>query len=389
MNISDNYTSGNLTNSSASDLLENNDNYYYYYYHDYEPYSVNIAQQHIPVLSIVFPIIGILTILGNILVLFIFFKQKLKTPTSVLLIELAISDSLVCLPIVILYIYIYSFGNYKHYLLFGWCIANHVGYITQQIFRSTSNWLTAILGVQRCIAVSYPFRAQRICTVKMSIISFVACIVGSLTIYINEAISIEITPYSKNSSLPTGCLRNIPSWYLKNIGNIRMSVMIYYLFNGLLTRLLPCLVLLITTISLSRTLCHRHGGMEKSIQESYSSKNRLRRTNILVVVILIIFLMAELQDAVAFCIYSYELAVDKPRSILPEGADDTWDIYGMVVTLLGYHGIFWIFFLMSSQFRMALKQAFSVCRFSDSKEDSVRVTFLRSSTRSGTSSVTL
>jgi hypothetical protein len=56
--------------------------------------------------------------------------------------------------------------------------------------------------------------------------------------------------------------------------------------------------------------------------------------------------MAELQDAVAFCIYSYELAADKPRSILPEGADDTWDIYGMVVTLLGYHGIFWIFCLL-------------------------------------------
>lgn len=383
MNNSD--LNANFTNYSGRNESAFSD-YYYYYYAD-EPYSVKMPSQHVPVLAIVFPLIGLLTILANGIVIFVFCKQKLKTPTSVLLIELAIADSLVCIPIVVLHIYIYSLGNHQTYLLYRWCITHHVGYIMQQIFRSTANWLTAMLGLQRCIAVSWPFRAQRICTIKMSVISFFVFVIGSSAVYVNEAISIEIKPLTINESLPRGCIRNIPAWYMENIIDLRMSVMMYYIFNGFLTRFLPCIVLLLTTVSLIRSLCFRSNGMGKSIQESYSSKSKLRRTNILVLVILFVFLVAELQDAIAFGIYSYELAADRPRSVLPEGADDLWDIYGMVVTLVGYQCIFWIFFVMSSQFRAALKQVFCRCTCKNklSRDDSVRVSFIRSSTRSGNS----
>lgn len=373
-----NYTECDLGHTST---CNNSDMYYY----EDEPYNVHALSKHITVLAVIFPLIGLLTILGNILVIFIFCRQKLRTPTSVLLIELAIADSLVCLPIVVLHIYLYSMGNHKTYLIYEWCLVHHVGYLIQQVFRSTANWLTAMLGIQRFIAVSYPFRAQKICTVKMSIISFFVFIVASMGLYANEAISIEISPFVVNTTLPIGCIRSIPSWYEKSITNLRLSVMLYYIFNGVLTRLLPCLVLLFTTISLVRCLCFKMAGLVKSVQDSYSSNHKLRRTNVLVLVILIVFLIAELQDAVVFCIYAFELAVDKPRSVLSVEVDDIWDVYGMVVTLLGYHCIFWIFFSMSSQFRSAMKQVLCRCRCKRApKEDSVvRISFLRNSTRSG------
>lgn len=370
---------GNGTACNVSD--------FYYYYVD-EPYNVMSLSKHVTVLAVIFPLIGVLTILGNMLVIYIFCKQKLRTPTSVLLIELAIADTLVCFPIVVIHIYLYSMGNHAVYLPYKWCIIHHIGYLVQQVFRSTANWLTAMLGVQRFIAVTFPFRAQRICTVKMSIISFFVFLFASIAIYTNEAISIEISPFIVNSSLPVGCIRNIPSWYKENITDLRMSVMLYYIFNGLLTRLLPCLVLLFTTVYLVRCLCFKMVGLVKSVQESYSSNNKLRRTNVLVLVILIIFLVAELQDAVAFCIYSYELAIDEPRSVLAPEVDDIWDVYGMMVTLISYHCIFWIFFSMSSQFRSALKHVLCRCKCErSSNEDSVvRISFLRNNTRSGTSS---
>ena len=129
-------------------------------------------------------------------------------------------------------------------------------------------------------------------------------------------------------------------------GVTRTAVMINYIITGILARFLPCTVLLITTTLLARKLRHRKRGIAADVHDQNKSESKMKRLNILVFLVLVIFLLSELQDTIAFCIYAYELAADSIREVLSEEADDYWDTWGCLISLLGYHCNFWIFFLM-------------------------------------------
>lgn len=127
--------------------------------------------------------------------------------------------------------------------------------------------------------------------------------------------------------------------------------MVYYIFSGFLTRLLPVIILFITTVTLALLLHQRIISFKSS--DSYK-KEQLRRINKLVIIILIVFLVAEIQDGIAFLIYAHELATDQKRGVLSEEADILWDTISSTLSLLSYACNFWIFFLMSTQFRASL-----------------------------------
>ncbi|XP_034323130.2 sex peptide receptor-related protein 2-like [Magallana gigas] len=327
-------------------------------YNDYYGQLELKADWEIPIRGPLTFIIAIMTIITNALLISVFIFRSHRSPTTIVLTSLAISDTIICLTRLPESIYFNMAGNYKNlYMTYGWCVTNHVLYVIYSIFRMTSNWFTALLGWQRLLAVCTPFYYSRICNAKTTIIKVAVIVIIAVIVYQYEAFGIEIKKlpiYSSrflNESLPSGCNRVISQSLLNVVGDIKRSMMVYYIFSGILTRLLPVIILFITTVALALLLHQRSIRFKTS--DSYK-KEQLRRINMLVIVILVVFLVAEIQDGITFLIYAHELATDQIRGVLSEEADILWHTISSAFSLLSYACNFWIFFLMSTQFRASL-----------------------------------
>lgn len=352
---------GNDNNSYQYNYGNYSGNYedygHYEYFSDYFPHKYKLkADWEIPIRGPLKFIIAIMTIFTNALLISVFIFRSHRSPTTIVLTSLAISDTVICLTQLPESIYFNMAGNYKNlYMTYGWCVTSHVLFVIYSIFRMTSNWFTALLGLQRLLAVCTPFYYSRICNAKTTMIKVAAIVIIAVILYQYEAFGKDIKKlpiYSlENETLPSGCTIEI-SQSLKNVvGDTEKSMMLYFIFSGFLTRLLPVIVLFITTLALALLLHQRIISFKSS--DSYK-KEQLRRINKLVIVILVVFLVAEIQDGIAFLIWAHELATDQKRGVLSEEADILWNTISSTLSLLSYACNFWIFFLMSTQFRTSL-----------------------------------
>lgn len=336
------------------------------YYSEYYPHKYKVkADWEIPIRGYLTFFIATTTIISNVLLISVFIFRSKRSPTTIVLTSLAVSDSIICITRLPEAIYFNMAENHKDlYMPYSWCVANHVLYIIYNIFRMASNWLTALLGLQRLLAVCVPFYYSKICNTRMSVVKIVSIVIIAVLVYLYEALGIDFeelpifTTVFRNESLPSGCIREISKSLRNTVVDIEKSMMLYYIFSGFLARLLPVIVLLITTIALAVLLHRRITAVRSS--DSFK-KEQLKRVNKLVIIILIVFLVAEIQDGIAFLIYAHELATDRKREILSEEADILWDTISSTMSLLSYACNFWIFFMMSTQFRTALWDMFN-CR---------------------------
>lgn len=370
----------NITTSNGSALGYYE---YYYYYSEPEPYTKHILNIELSLIGYVFPAIALPTVIFNILVILVFAKKKMRTPTSVLLIALAMTDTIVCLSILPASFYFFIGERYKSYLHYEWCSTEYILYVIQRMSRTASNWITVALGTQRFIIVCYPFKAKSICTVKSALMAVTAAVITSICIHITSAIAVVIQPLAitaaDNESYPDGCTRGISTWYKETVGDVSKSLMFYYVFSGLLSRLLPCVILSVTTCLLVYKLKNRKREIGQSVNKT-SSAESFRRITKLVLIVMVIFLIAESQDAFGFAILAYEYATDSVGKILTVNQEVTWSAVGMVISLTGYFFNFWIYILMSRQFREALFGYFTREKFCKPKrEDRTQTTILNSS----------
>ena len=331
----------------------------YEYYSEYSPHKYKpIADWEIPIKGPLTFIIATLTIITNILLISVFVFRSNRSPTTIILTSLAVSNSVICITQIPEAIYFNMAGNYKNpYMRYEWCVTKHVMYVIYNVFRMTSNWLTVLLGLQRLLAVCTPFYYSRICNPKSTSITVTSITVIAVLVYLYEALGKDIkelpiyTTYLKNETLPSGCTIVISQSLIDVVGDIKRSMMVYYILVGFLSRLLPIIILLITTLILVVLL---HNRITSSRSSDMYQKKQLKRINKLVLTILIVFLIVEIQDGIAFLIYAYELATDQKWKIMSKKDDLLWYTISSTLSLLSYDFIFWIFFMMSTQFRRAL-----------------------------------
>lgn len=342
--------------------------YLYYYYYDTVvlPYKVDIFKpwQNI-VLGYVYFILSLLTIIINCLVFAVFIWKRIRTPTSVVLLALAVSNTIICATIIPSAYHLYIQGNYSRYLPYHWCVIRHVLYIAHQMTRASSNWLVALLGIQRSIIVIFPFQAKRYCSMRNTCISIGAITLAAFIIFIFEAIIIDITPLEVLSEdgvskLPESCLRDFAHWFKESSDDLGSSVITNYIVTGIFSRLLPCLILSVSTCVLTVKLLCKGKTITDGAQNSSFTDKKIHRATIMLFIILFLFLGSELQDCAAYFIYVHEIAVYSKRGhVLSEEEDKAWDTIGVVIWLLVYNINAWIFFFMSSQFREAFYKMYT------------------------------
>ncbi|KAK3105930.1 hypothetical protein FSP39_008798 [Pinctada imbricata] len=306
--------------------------------------------------------ISLITICTNIIMTSVFIFRSKRSPTTVLLTSLAISDSLICICRIQESLYFNILDHHETvYMIYKWCIIAQVFRYVNQIFRFTSNWITVILGFQRCISVVMPFRVKTICSMKVICIYLFTIIPAALILNIYEMVAIEIvelkiyTSSDYNESLPSGCFRQYSDAVESTLGDPNQSKIVFYIFNMIFARVLPVLILTVVTIILAVTLRRSSITMRYDETNMQQARNlQFKKITIIVFTILVIFLIAELQDGIAFIIYIADLVRDHPYQILSKEQHTKWDTVASTVSLLGYACNFWIFFMMSNQFRSAL-----------------------------------
>jgi hypothetical protein len=224
----------------------------------------------------------------------------------------------------------------------------------------TSNWCTALLGTQRLLAVALPFKYNKIFSNRAIVIEISVIVAVSFLLNLYEAFGIYIaelpiyTNYYANESLPSSCVRHVSLGLINAFGDARRSNLLFYIFSGILNRVLPVAVLLLTTVMLLYFLYAR----QKIGTAATQKKAQIRRITVLICLILVIFLIAEIQDGIAYFIYADELSRDDKNGIMSKETDIKWDTISSFLSLLSYACNFWIFFLMSQQFRAALLDIF-------------------------------
>ena len=355
---------------NKTDTSENTYDYLDYYQGDYQ-YEFYTKNDSIPHFlrghadwEIIFRghltfILAIIVVVTNTCMLMVIVRRGILSSTTVILSALAISDVIICLSRLPGALYFQILGNHDHYVPFHWCVADHVLYILHQIFRVSSNWITALLGCQRCLSVCMLLKFKQFCTIKNTVLCVLVITISAIILNIYEMTALEIAELQifanshYNVSMTSGCQIRFSNSVLKTVGDQNKSLTLFYIFSGLFYRIIPVLFLAVSTVILAYVLRKRSRNIQ-TLDVRSNHNSRYRRITFIIFIIMIIFLVAEIQDGVAFIIYSIDLSSNSTTQILTEDADNTWETIATLFSMIGYACNFWIFFLMSKQFRSAL-----------------------------------
>ena len=309
-------------------------------------------------------VLAIIVVVTNTCMLLVIVRRGILSSTTVVLSALAISDVIICLSRLPGSLYFQILGNHYYYVPYHWCVADYALYILHQIFRVSSNWITALLGCQRCLSVCMLLKFKQFCTVRNTVLCVLVITIFAIILNIYEMTALEITEVQiftnsyYNVSMTSGCHIAFSNSAL-TVGDKNKSLTLFYIFSGLFYRIIPVLLLAISTVILAYVLRKRSRNIQTSDMRSNRNKNsQYRRITLIIFIIMIIFLVAEIQDGVAFIIYAIEHSSNNTAQILTEDADNAWETIATFLSMIGYACNFWIFFLMSKQFRSALFEMF-------------------------------
>ncbi|OWF49396.1 FMRFamide receptor-like [Mizuhopecten yessoensis] len=189
-------------------------------------------------------------IVGNILALLILIRRKPINSTTVVLIAIAIADlafiATTIVNVVSLLIRIYYPENAKEVTMK--IIIPFSVYLSPLPGR-ISNWLVALVSLERLIAVTRPFKVKQICTKKLMIV---------LSIVLPLSVAILTSPklwlYEvKDVTLPDGNVTKIIA--LGFIGRQKQLFEVYYLVSETLLRFVPMGVIIVSNAVIICVTC--------------------------------------------------------------------------------------------------------------------------------------
>lgn len=97
------------------------------------------------------PIFFVITVVANIIIVLVLSRPVMRTPTNLVLLSMAVADLLTLVFPVPWYFYMYTLGNYRHYL-YPSLLCNMYNYMSEVLpafFHTASIWCTILLACQR------------------------------------------------------------------------------------------------------------------------------------------------------------------------------------------------------------------------------------------------
>ena len=295
----------------------------------------------------IWEILVILTTIANILVMLVLSRKSMRNTTHVILIAIAVSDSLTGL--VTLPVYIYGFSNTVGVdLQFteGWCEAFMlIRLFISKSFHTMSIWFTVCLVFQRFISVTRPFQAQTLYTMPKTLMMIGAVAVLSPILHVYHL--------TNKKAAHGRC-----AWTLKSPCTGDCAYLWITIF---LMHLIPCILLVIFTSLMIFVMCNA----EEKIHESQLITNQRilkrraaqnRRISIIVIVVVVIFLIPEIPYGI-FLLISVSLR-HSGEELLPLESNRAFHCAYEILLVLNFHANFWVYTIINRKFRIGLKRTF-------------------------------
>jgi len=333
-------------------------------------YQVDSKSLDVLISGYMSPVLVLLTVITNSLICIVLLQRHMRTPTNLLLVAMAVSDTLTGAFPIPGFLYFYTAGNYRDYVPMAWC--NAWAALTLHlptICHTASIWLTVALAGQRYICVCHSHRAKTICTIPNTIKAIAAIYVAAFfsqasKFFEYEYLAVEVESMVDEGVAYTSCYQQLnpflsrDDYYLYNIYHS-----IYWWLRVVFIHLIPCASLVVLNTLLYHAMRLAHARRQLLLRQNRKSEcRRLAETNmatLMLVIVVCVFLLVELPLAVLFITMILENTFY--WSIMKLDDRDVVSSFINLLILFSYPLNFFIYCAMSRQFRETFKRLLS-CR---------------------------
>ncbi|XP_021371310.1 sex peptide receptor-like [Mizuhopecten yessoensis] len=305
------------------------------------------------------PLLACTTLCTNILVTIVFTMNRMRSPTTILLTALAVSDILAASVITPMYVYFYSMGNVLNYqdgLPYPLCIYHSIAYKITAVFHAVSIWLTVVLGIQRFIVVAFPIPGRRFWSHKNSILVILLVyilVLGVYSLWFLEDRFEERTRIDESGLVIPYCLCYQEEVFMFGYGIEKVVKFIRLVFG----QFFPCVILVCATIALVQKLIvesHRILDLhrEEDNEVERTDFRLIRRTTVMVILIVVTFCLVEIPVSIVFLIDVCDINIIKIDAKLVIAVISNFCLF------ITYQINFWIYVCLSRHFRNNLRRLF-------------------------------
>lgn len=309
------------------------------------------------------PILVILIIVTNTFVCIVLLQRNLRTPTNLLLVGMAVSNTLTGIFPLPSYIYFYALGNYRDFVPHEWCYLNiTLSLNLPTVFHTASIWLTVALAAHRYIYVCHPDKAKVFVTtsntLKVMVGIYVAAFASQLIRFIEHQYFAVAVESRLHLGLFSGCIRELEPETLGPHQNLFFAV--YWWFRVFFIHLIPCVSLVVLNSLLYHAMRIAQARRHMLLRQNRKIESRrLAEKNLATLMLLTVvgvFLLVEMPLAILLIATNVE-----NMSNLELMEDNEKQLAAMVINfviLLSYPVNFFIYCGMSRQFRDSFKKLF-------------------------------
>ncbi|KAK3589535.1 hypothetical protein CHS0354_041660 [Potamilus streckersoni] len=340
---------GNNSNATLHYDYYNVDHYFtyldypiYYYSHYFHIYEFEA-----PIYGYLWPALVFMVSGSNVLVVLGFLRKKMQNPTYLLLISVAISDSLAGLVTLPGMFHVYLHSNML--LTKEWCIGLMVSrHYISRAFHTVSIWQSLLLVIYRYLFLCRPLVSRRWCNMRNTFVSIIVIYVLGFIFHMYHAFNIKATD------------DGFCQWAIEEPC---VQTCVYIWFSLLFVHLLPSFLGLFITmpIIIGINKAYHNFTSTNSISSSAEEQKHKILTKV-VVIISIIWLIPEIPYGIYYLIVVGQ--IHNGQSIFPLEINRKIHLSYEVAVIISFHCNFWVYVLMIRRFRLALKRMFqfTTCR---------------------------
>lgn len=234
---------------------------------------------------IVYPVLCIIGIIGNILALVVLAHRDMRTSTNVYLSSLAVSDTIKLIND-LMYFILVAMSQTKPEM--GSRAVSLVYPLAHYVFNMSvcvTAWLTVSVAVERFISVCYASRAKELCTIKRARWVCTAVFISMSILAIPSGLRYRMTTIF-DPVLNISCVTVVPT----ELGNNEQFMVSYSWIQNSLRGLIPVFILVVLNIRIINEL-----RKERVKGKKFSARNRITT---MLVSIIFMFLVCITPDAI-------------------------------------------------------------------------------------------
>ncbi|CAF0752811.1 unnamed protein product [Rotaria sp. Silwood1] len=247
------------------------------------------------------PLIIIISTVLNSLITVVLLQKQLRSPTNILLLAIALYDTLTGLFPFPTYIYLFTFKKCDDYMPYNYGWFHRINSeVLPFTFHTCSIWVTVVLAIQRYIYVCHSEKAKQWCTVRMAL-KAVACVnVLALIVAIPMFVEGTFHPIAVHSLKDPNKIFN--GFRVRDYSkDPRFSTLysVYSVLRALLINVGPCTILVILNAILVERMKEAKQNRDRLMRKRSHEARAQEQTSVtlMLVIVVTIFLIVEIPMA--------------------------------------------------------------------------------------------